>query len=63
MRGAPFRVAMFSEKVPLEFDQEVVVGLVRKHERGPAITVELPPLVLPFDASKADCSGGFADLL
>ena len=63
MGGAPFRIAMLSEKMPLEFDQEVVVGLVCEHERGPAIAVGLPPLELPFDAFKADCSGGFADLL
>ena len=63
MGGAPFRIAMLSEKVSLEFDQEVLVGLVREHERGPAIAVGLPPLVLPLDASKADCSGCFADLL
>ena len=63
MGGALFRIAMLSEKVSLEFDQEVVVGLVREHERGPAIAVGLQPLVLPLDASKADCSGFFADLL
>ena len=61
--GAPFGISMLSQKVSLDFDQEVVVGLVRKHERGPAIAVGLPPLVLPLDASEANCSGGFTDLL
>ena len=60
MGGAQFGVAMLSEEVSLDFEQEVVVGLVCEHERGPAIAVGLPP---PFDASKADCSRGFTDLL
>ena len=47
----------------MDFEQEVIVGLVCEHERGPAIAVGLPPLIFPFDASKANCGGGFTDLL
>ena len=63
MGGAPFGVAVLSKEVPLDFEQEVILGLVCEHEWGPAIAVGLPPLVFPFDASKADCGGGFTDLL
>ena len=63
MGGAPFGVAVLSNEVSLDFEQEVVLGLVCEHERGPAIAVGLPSLVLPLDAAKADCGGGFADLL
>ena len=63
MRGAPFGVAVLSKKVSLDFEQEVVVGLVSEHEWGPAVPVGFSFLVLPFDAAKAYCRGGFADLL
>ena len=63
MGGDPFQVAMLAQEVSLDFDQEVVVRLVRLHEWGPAVAVGLPLLILPFDASQTNCSGGFTDLL
>jgi hypothetical protein len=63
MGGASFGVAVLSEEVSLDFEQEVVVCLVGEHERGPAITVELLLFVLPIDATKANFCIGFADLL
>ena len=54
---------MLSEEMSLDIEKEVIVGLVGNHERGPAVTVGLPPLMLPFDAAEADSGGGFTDLL
>jgi hypothetical protein len=59
-----------SEEVSLNLEQEVVVGLVGKHERGLAVLVGLPLLTVLFDATKANfgrcsddllqvCAGGF----
>ena len=58
--GLHFRVV---QGASLNFEQEVVVSLVGKHKRGPVIAVGLPLLVLPFDAFKVNCCGGFTDLL
>ena len=63
MRRAPFGVAVLSKEVPLDFELIMIVSLVCEHEWGPSIAVGFPPLVFPFDASKANCGGGFTHLL
>jgi hypothetical protein len=54
---------VLSEEVSLGFEQEVVMGLDCYHEWGSAVPVGFPLFVLPFNAAKANCRGGFADLL
>ena len=41
----------------------MVVRLVGQHMWGPAVSVELPSFVFPFDATEANFGGGFTDLL
>ena len=55
------RVAVLAEKVDLDADLEVVVGLVGDHVWRLGVSVGASSFVFPFDVAQADFCGHFTD--
>ena len=54
---------MLPLEMSLDFEEEVVLGLVGYHVWCPSVTVGFPSFVLPFDSTEANFGGGFTDVL